>query len=105
MALKADNKIYLSWDDVSDLVDILCEKIITEQPQIDSVFGIARGGMIPAVMISHRLGLTWSNVMLPNTLVIDDICDSFQRRARALARPIGHYTKSGSSNTLYGICS
>jgi uncharacterized protein len=76
MALKVDNKIYLSWDDVSDLVDILCEKIITEQPQIDSVFGIARGGMIPAVMISHRLNLPWSNVMLPNTLVIDDICDT-----------------------------
>ena len=88
MALKVDNKIYLSWDDVSDLVDILCEKIITEQPQIDSVFGIARGGMIPAVMVSHRLGLTWSNVMLPNTLVIDDICDT----GITLKKTVGVYT-------------
>jgi hypoxanthine phosphoribosyltransferase len=88
MALKVDNKIYLSWDDVNDLVDILCEKIITEQPQIDSIFGIARGGMIPAVMVSHKLGLTWSNVMLPNTLVVDDICDT----GYTLKNCIGGYT-------------
>lgn len=74
--LKVDNKIYLSWDDVSDLVDILCEKIITEKPNIDSVFGLKRGGLIPAVMVSHKLGLPWSDVMYPHTLVIDDICDT-----------------------------
>ena len=76
MALKIENKIYLSWDDVSQLVDVLCEKIITEQPNIDSVFGLKRGGLIPAVMISHKLDLPWSDVMLPNTLVIDDIADT-----------------------------
>ena len=27
-------------------------------------------------MISHKLGLPWSDVMLPNTLVIDDIADT-----------------------------
>jgi hypoxanthine phosphoribosyltransferase len=74
--LKINNKIYLSWDDVNNLVDKLCEKIITEQPNIDSVFGLKRGGLIPAVMVSHKLGLPWSDVMYPNTLVIDDICDS-----------------------------
>jgi hypoxanthine phosphoribosyltransferase len=76
MALKINNKIHLSWDDINDLVDILCEKIITEQPNIDSVFGLKRGGLIPAVMVSHKLGLPWSDVMYPNTLVIDDICDT-----------------------------
>ncbi len=88
MALKIENKIYLSWDDVSQLVDTLCEKIITEIPNIDSVFGIARGGLIPAVMISHQLGLPWSNVMLPNTLVIDDIVDT----GHTLKNTVGCYT-------------
>ena len=55
--LKIENKIHLSWDDVDKLVDILCEKIITELPNIDSVFGLKRGGLIPAVMVSHKLGL------------------------------------------------
>ena len=76
MALRIQNKIYLSWDDVSQLVDTLCEKIITEVPNIDSVFGLKRGGLIPAVMVSHKLGLPWSDVMLPNTLVVDDIADT-----------------------------
>jgi len=88
MALKVDNKIYLSWDDTIDLVDKLCEKIITEQPNIDSVFGLKRGGLIPAVMISHKLGLPWSDVMLPNTLVVDDICDT----GITLKNTVGVYT-------------
>ena len=86
--LKVDNKIYLSWDDVTDLVDTLCEKIITELPNIDSVFGLKRGGLIPAVMVSHKLGLPWSDVMLPNTLVIDDICDT----GVTLLNTVGCYT-------------
>lgn len=86
--LKIENKIHLSWDDVDKLVDILCEKIITELPNIDSVFGLKRGGLIPAVMVSHKLGLPWSDVMLPNTLVIDDICDS----GFTLKNTVGCYT-------------
>ena len=88
MALKIQNKIYLSWDDVNQLVDTLCEKIITEYPNVDSVFGLKRGGLIPAVMISHKLNLPWSDVMYPNTIVIDDICDS----GETLANCIGGYT-------------
>jgi hypoxanthine phosphoribosyltransferase len=88
MALKIENKIYLSWDDVSQLVDKLCEKIITEIPNIDSVFGIARGGLIPAVMISHKLNLPYSKTILPNTLVIDDISDT----GNTLKNSVGCYT-------------
>ena len=76
MALKADNKIYLSWDDVNDAVDDLCTKIRFDQVNIDSVHGIARGGLIPAVLISHKLGLPYVGLVGPNTLVVDDICDT-----------------------------
>tara|TARA_R110000796_G_scaffold474_2_gene1549 strand:+ start:2008 stop:2412 length:405 start_codon:yes stop_codon:yes gene_type:complete len=86
--LKIDNKIHLSWDDVDKLVDVLCEKIVTELPNIDSVFGLKRGGLIPAVMISHKLGLPWSDVMYPNTLVVDDICDT----GVTLYNTVGCYT-------------
>jgi hypothetical protein len=76
MALKADNKIYLCWDDINILVDDLCNKIQLDQPNIDSVHGIQRGGLIPAVLISHKLGLRYTNVINPNTLVVDDIADT-----------------------------
>ena len=65
MALKADNKIYLSWDDVNDAVDDLCNKIRFDQLNIDSVHGIARGGLIPAVLISHKLGLPYTMLFYP----------------------------------------
>ena len=70
------NKIPLDWEEIDRLVDILCEKIITEIPTIDSVMGLPRGGLIPAVMVSHRLGLPLVTLPEPHTLVIDDIADS-----------------------------
>ena len=75
--LKVDNKkIFLDWDEIDRLVDILCKKIVTELPFIDSVTGLARGGLIPAVMISHRLNLPYVTQVSTNTLVVDDIADS-----------------------------
>ena len=76
MAVKTNQKTYLSWDDIESAVDDLCNKIRHDQPNIDSVHGIARGGLIPAVLISHKLGLPYVGLVGPNTLVVDDICDT-----------------------------
>lgn len=86
--LQLESKIILSWSDVEKMIDTLCEKIKHELPNIDSVHGIARGGLIPAILISHKLELPWSNVILPNTLVVDDICDS----GETLNNCVGVYT-------------
>lgn len=69
-------KRYISWNEIDRLVEVLAGKVLTEIPNIDSIHGIPRGGLIPAVLLAHKLDLPWSNVMLPNTLVVDDICDS-----------------------------
>ena len=76
MAVKTNQKMYLSWDDVENAVNDLCNKIRFDQINIDSVHGIARGGLIPAVLISHKLGLPYVQAVGKNTLVVDDICDS-----------------------------
>jgi len=76
MALTIQNKIILSWEDVNTSVDNLCKQIPFELPNIDSVHGIPRGGLIPAVLISHKLGLPYVGTVGPNTLVIDDIADT-----------------------------
>ena len=71
------SKIFVSWDEVEELVDILCTQIIRSSIQIDYIFGMPRGGLIPAVMISHRLNIPMThNPSKPNILVVDDICDS-----------------------------
>ena len=74
--LKLENKIYISWDDVKRDVETLCTKIFMDYPNIDSVMGLPRGGLIPAVLVSHELGLPWTMQPGRNTLVIDDINDT-----------------------------
>jgi len=69
-------KIFLSWEDVDEGVNLLCEIIIQTVPNVHSVAGLERGGLIPAVMVSHKLNLPYTKVINPNTLVVDDICDS-----------------------------
>ncbi len=91
-----DKKYILSWDDLNDLIENLCNKIKEELPNIDSVHGIARGGLIPAVLISHQLGLKYTNEIYPNTLVVDDICDSGEtlKNAPGVYTATLHYKKS-----------
>jgi len=76
MALKANGKVYLSWDDIEQAVNELCEWIDRSELLITSVTGMERGGLIPAVMISHKLNLPYVYSTHPTTLVIDDICDT-----------------------------
>ena len=71
-----ENKIQVSWWDMSDLIKDLAEKIPFEVPLIDSIYGIPRGGLIPAVILSHKLGLPMVDIIGRNTLVVDDMSDS-----------------------------
>ena len=74
---KTKNKSFLSWSDIEVLVNELCNNIIKSKIEIKDIFGLQRGGLIPAVMISHKLNLPMTKgTITPTTLIIDDICDS-----------------------------
>ena len=88
MALKIGNKVYLSWDDINILVEDLCHTIASSGVQIKSITGIQRGGLIPAVMISHKLHIPFVSRINKDTLVVDDICDT----GETLKNTIGMYT-------------
>ena len=70
------SKIYLSWDEIDTLVNTLFNWVKEEQPQIDSVMGLPRGGLIPAVMLSHKLDIPLVFEPTIKTLIVDDISDS-----------------------------
>ena len=74
--LKVGHKLYLSWDDINILVEDLCHTLASSGVQIKSITGIERGGLIPAVMISHKLNIPYVTKINKDTLVVDDICDS-----------------------------
>jgi uncharacterized protein len=71
------NKHYISWEEIDVLVNNLSLKIKNSKTKYKNIFGLQRGGLIPAVMISHQLGIPMAKGDIgPNTLIIDDICDS-----------------------------
>ena len=81
-------KRIITWEEIDKLIHSLAKKIIDELPEIDSITGIARGGLIPAVLLSHKLNIPYIEVIRPNTLVVDDICDS----GKTIANSVGVYT-------------
>jgi len=85
MALKIGNKIYLSWDDISVLVEDLCDTIASSGAEIKSITGVKRGGLIPAVMISHKLNIPYVDRINKDTLVVDDICDTGETLKKSIA--------------------
>lgn len=86
----------LSWFEVDELIDNMILDIVEKDYTIEQVCGVSRGGLIPGVIISQRLGvpfvpLEWQNrdgkrkdeMKLiqtfrshPNTLIVDDLIDS-----------------------------
>jgi len=99
-----EDKIYLTWRDIQVLIHTLTTRIITELPNIDSVYGLPRGGLIPAVLISHQLEIPFTLTVGKNTLVVDDICDTgktFQDAPGVYTAAL-HYKKTASFiPTLY----
>ena len=69
-------KIYLEWSEIHECVKILCKGLFLDYPNIDSVMGLPRGGLIPAVWLSHSIGLPLVDTIGKNTLVVDDMTDS-----------------------------
>ena len=87
-------KLYVTWEDIDILVYKLYKKLKDEN--IDKVVGISRGGLIPGIMLSHKLNagfepLEWQtrdgefqdrikangfNKNLKGTIFVDDVCDS-----------------------------
>ncbi len=75
-----ENKIYIGWSAIEEFVDDLCYQIKKDHPEVKYVHGLKRGGLIPAVLISHILGLKYVDIPKyyepDECLIVDDICDS-----------------------------
>lgn len=68
-----------TWADFDAATKLLAEKIVRAGLRFANVYGIPRGGLIVAVALCHRLDLpllTDAGKIGPDTLVVDDICDS-----------------------------
>ena len=88
----------ITWEEYRTAVEKLCKKIVSSKTKFSVIVGLTRGGLIPAVILSHSSGIQmfafdphWlhsdgtarQQVQLPidpavtrSILVIDDISDS-----------------------------
>ena len=74
--LKMRDTVYFSWRKVEQLLVTFCDAISKKGIKFNGVYGLPRGGLCPAVMISHRLHLPLLAAPAKGCLVVDDIADS-----------------------------
>ena len=70
---------YISWGDTDSLINTLYTQIKESKIEYTKIYGISRGGLIPAVSLSHRLELPLiDKLSIPDRsiLIVDDIADS-----------------------------
>lgn len=76
---KNQSTYIVSWQEFDVLVDKLLDKIKTIKFLYRNIYPIPRGGMVLAVVLSHRLNipiLKSRHEITKDTLVVDDIKDS-----------------------------
>ena len=68
------NKSYIDWVEIDSLIFQLLYRIRTSELKFKNIYGLPRGGLIPAVMLSHRLEIPLVKGDIgPDTLIVDDI--------------------------------
>jgi hypoxanthine phosphoribosyltransferase len=78
--MKKNKQILLyRWDEFFAHIDEIEKQIRLIRSNFKNIYGVPRGGLIPATILSHRLNLPmiFSTTMISDsTLIVDDICDT-----------------------------
>lgn len=111
----------VDWDTIDLYVDNILEQI--KDKKIDTVLGLARGGMIPATMLAYRLGnnnlqqlgvrtrdveatqFYGNPVLFGNVLVVDDINDSGRTFIEAANYLNYHFDRGEIDDVIFSACS
>lgn len=83
----------LSWDEIMFMTQYLAAKIKRDKIVPEAIYAIPRGGYVPAVMLSHLLGIPMiisSELLLEDyidkcVLIVDDIVDTGQALTQILS--------------------
>lgn len=67
---KNDEVTYLTWQELSDEVDKLAEKI--KGKNYVGIYGIPRAGLLIALILSYKTGIPVISSAVENCLVVDD---------------------------------
>ena len=84
-------KVRIEWKDIEEYVNYVCD--FYKDKNVTGVYGLPRGGLIFAVLISHKLNIPMLMAPVENCIIVDDICDS--------GESLVHYQKNSSGNEEY----
>lgn len=86
--------LYFSWKDIDTCVGTIAAKIDHAEIKFNTIIGLSRGGLIPGVMLSHKLNckfvpvvwqtrddnVQWTDIIQAHNsedvLIVDDLVDS-----------------------------
>ena len=81
-SMREIKRIRVSWFDV----ELAVQQMATEVPEdCTGIYGVPRGGLVLATMLSYELGLPLLLAPIEGCVVVDDIADS--------GETLKHYTK------------
>ncbi|WP_300924680.1 phosphoribosyltransferase [uncultured Clostridium sp.] len=90
-----NSKVFVTWSDVENYIDKLARYTHENLDNITGVYGIPRGGLVLAVLLSHKLNLPLLMAPTENCIIIDDIADS--------GRTLLHFTNNDTQFNNYFI--
>lgn len=94
------SKEHVTWNDISDFIKHKIEPAHADK-QFTGVFGVPRGGVCLAVMISHCLNIPMLAAPAPGCLIVDDICDSGESLIHYFKNSSGEGRQDYTIATLY----
>lgn len=66
----------IDWNKLDEYVQTLANEIAKDGKPVAGVYGMPRGGLVPAVILSHNLGVPLLLAPCENCVVVDDIADT-----------------------------
>lgn len=90
-----NGKVYVEWPDVRDYIKAVSTNFKKQNIKPTGVYGIPRGGLIFAVMLSHEMHIPMLLAPTEGCVVIDDIADS--------GRTLMHFTENDTNEKKYFI--
>ncbi|MCM1528337.1 MAG: phosphoribosyltransferase [Bacteroides sp.] len=67
---------HVKWEEVHVFIEALAEHLHKNVPKVSGVYGLPRGGLCPAVMLSHMINVPILMSPCAGSVIIDDIADS-----------------------------
>ena len=88
-------KVYVTYEQIHDYIDAIAKDLENKGIHPSGVYGIPRGGLIFATLLSYKLDIPLLLNAAKGCVVIDDIADS--------GRTLLHYTENDTQFNKYYI--